>query len=60
MYAQMMKAGDYYEQFNQWNWDEWGWQTYCDLLWYVEAGCNKPRFELLAPANLNAGGTSMH
>ena len=32
------------------------WGTYCDLLWYVRAGCNKPRFELLAPAYLNAGG----
>jgi len=52
----MLKVGSYYGQFNQWNWEEWGWQTYCDLLWYVKAGCNKPRFELLAPANLNVGG----
>ena len=56
MYGQMMKVGDYPRQFNHNNYDEWGWQTYSDLLWYVKAGCNKPRFELLAPANCSAGG----
>ena len=56
MYGQMMKVGDYYRQFNHENYDEWGWQSYSDLLWYVKAGCNKPRFELLAPPNCSAGG----
>ena len=43
-------------QFNKENSDKWLWKTYCDLIWYVRAGCNKPRYELLAPAYLNAGG----
>ena len=35
---------------------KWLWKTYCELIYYVRAGCNKPRFEMLAPANLDAGG----
>ena len=55
MYGMMLKAGSH-GQFTRDNSDKWLWKTYCDLLWYVRAGCNKPRFELLAPAYLNAGG----
>ena len=48
MYGMMLKAGSH-GQFTRDNSDKWLWKTYCDLLWYVRAGCNKPRFELLAP-----------
>ena len=55
MYNMMLKTGSR-GQFTRHNTKEWLWETYCDLIWYVRRGCNKPRFEMLAPAYLDAGG----
>ena len=49
MYNMMLKTGSR-GQFTRHNTKEWLWKTYCDLIWYVRRGCNKPRFEMLAPA----------
>jgi hypothetical protein len=55
MYGMMLKAG-YRGQYTRNNTKEWSWNNYCDLIWYVRRGCDKPRFEILAPADLDAGG----
>ena len=55
MNGMMLKAG-YRGQYTRNNTKEWLWNNYCDLIWYVRRGCDKPRFEILAPADLDAGG----
>ena len=55
MYGMMFKAG-YRGQYTRNNTKEWMWNTYCGLIWYVRRGCDKPRFAILAPANLDARG----
>ena len=55
MYNQMLKAG-HKGQYTRENEKEWYWNDYHTLLWYIRRGCNKPRFEILAPANSDAGG----
>jgi len=32
------------------------WQTWAELIFYLRSGCDKPRYQILAPANLDAGG----
>ena len=55
MYGMMLRSG-HRGQFTRGNSDNWLWKTWCKLIYYVRAGCNKPRFQMLAPANLDAGG----
>ena len=55
MYNQMLKAG-HRGQYTRENEKDWYWNDYHTLLWYIRRGCNKPRFEILAPANSDAGG----
>ena len=55
MYGMMLRSG-HRGQFTRGNSEAWLCKTYCELIYYVRAGCNKPRFEMLAPANLDAGG----
>ena len=55
MYGMMLTSRNG-RQFTRRNSDKWLWRTWCELIYYVRAGCNKPRFQILAPANLDAGG----
>ena len=43
MYGHMLKEGRN-RRFRQNNYSEWGWWSKGELLWYVKAGCDKPRF----------------
>ena len=56
MYGQMLKEGRRPRRYRHDNDKNWGWYSNGDLLWLVKAGCDKPRFELLAPRNFSAGG----
>ena len=56
MYGQMLKEGRHPRKYRHDNYKEWGWYSNGDLLWFFKAGCDKPRFELLAPRNCSAGG----
>ena len=38
------------------NYDTWGWFTDADLIWLVQAGCDKPRFEVLVPQDAGTAG----
>ena len=53
MYNQMLAAG-HRGQYTKDNEEDWYWKNYHNLIWYIRRGCNKPRFEILAPANLDA------
>ena len=55
MYNQMLKAG-FRGQYTRENEEDWYWNDYHNLIWYIRRGCNKPRLEILAPANSDAGG----
>ena len=55
MYGMMIRSG-HRGQFTKGNSKKWLWKTYYELIYYVRAGCNKPRFQMLALANLDAGG----
>ena len=55
MYWQMLTESRN-QTFREENYDAWGWWTGGDLLWYVKAGCDKPRFEVLVPQDSNTAG----
>ena len=55
MYNQMLTAG-HRGQYTKDNEEDWYWKNYHNLIWYIRRGCNKPRFEILAPANSRCRG----
>ena len=56
MHHMMLKSGGGRRRYTKSNSDTWLCQTWAELIFYLRSGCDKPRYQILAPANLDAGG----
>ena len=56
MYHMMLTSGGGRRRFTKSNSDTWLWKTWAELIFNLRSGCDKPRYQILAPANLDAGG----